>query len=93
MPGDFSKSHAAFSATEMETATLFVDFIQGLSSKDSNNRDSILGDGIIAVIPSENSDKTYMARMLLDLKKIKVTETESLYDLLKEGNLSRIEEF
>lgn len=78
---DRSKSSTEFSNSEMEFATVFVDFIQSLMDAPVNRKSS-LQKGISAFIPSENSDKTYIGRMLIDLSKLKIGE-ESIYDLLR----------
>jgi hypothetical protein len=49
---------------------------------DPINNKSTLQKGLAAFIPSENSDKTYIGRMLIDLAKLKVGE-ESIYDILR----------
>lgn len=79
---DNSKSLTEFSAKEMEESAIFIDFLQSVMPEKS--RTSPIKDGIAAFLPSENSDKTYIGRMMVDLKKIKVGE-QSLYDLLKTG--------
>ena len=78
---DSSKSSTEFSNAEMEYATVFVDFIQSLLTEPINGK-STLQKGLAAFIPSENSDKTYIGRMLIDLAKLKVDE-ESIYDILR----------
>ena len=78
---DSSKSSTEFSNAEMEYATVFVDFIQSLLTEPINNK-STLQKGLTAFIPSENSDKTYIGRMLIDLAKLKIGE-ESIYDILR----------
>ena len=78
---DSSKSSTEFSNAEMEYATVFVDFIQSLLTDPINGK-STLQKGLAAFIPSENSDKTYIGRMLIDLAKLKVGE-ESIYDILR----------
>lgn len=78
---DSSKSSTEFSNAEMEYATVFVDFIQSLLTEPVNGK-STLQKGLAAFIPSENSDKTYIGRMLIDLAKLKIGE-ESIYDILR----------
>ena len=78
---DSSKSSTEFSNAEMEYATVFVDFIQSLLTDPVNGK-STLQKGLAAFIPSENSDKTYIGRMLIDLAKLKIGE-ESIYDILR----------
>ena len=78
---DSSKSSTEFSNAEMEYATVFVDFIQGLLTEPINGK-STLQKGLAAFIPSENSDKTYIGRMLIDLSKLQING-ESIYDILR----------
>lgn len=79
---DSSKSLTEFSPREMEESAIFIDFLQSLLPEKS--RTSPIKDGITAFLPSENSDKTYIGRMMIDLKKINLGD-QSLYDLLKTG--------
>jgi hypothetical protein len=67
---DQSKSLTAFSAREMEESAIVIDFIQSLLPEKS--RTSAINDGIAAFLPSENADKTYIGRLLVNLKRIKV---------------------
>lgn len=90
-----AKSHTEFSAEEMESATVFIDFLQGLlPSKKAST--SPLGNGLVCFYPSENSDKTYVGRMVIDLNKIIVTLNDGtqtdLYHLIQ-SDPSRISEF
>ena len=78
---DSSKSSTEFSNAEMEYATVFIDFIQSLLTDPINGK-STLQKGLAAFIPSENSDKTYIGRMLIDLAKLQVNG-ESIYDILR----------
>ena len=86
---DSSKSSTEFSNAEMEYATVFVDFIQSLLTDPINGK-STLQKGLAAFIPSENSDKTYIGRMLIDLSKLQING-ESIYDILRK-NPRRIDE-
>jgi hypothetical protein len=86
---DSSKSSTEFSNSEMEYGTIFVDFIQSLLTKPVNDK-TPLQKGLCSFIPSENSDKTYIGRMLIDLAKLKFGE-ESVYDILRK-NPTRIAE-
>jgi len=56
----------------MVQATAFTDFVLGLLSPDTSK--SPLGNGLVTFYPSENSDKTYVGRMLIDLKNLKIGE-------------------
>ena len=86
---DASKSSTEFSNAEMEFATVFVDFLQSLLDTPINGK-TTLQKGLTSFIPSENSDKTYIGRMLIDLSKLKVGD-ESVYDILRKDP-RRIEE-
>lgn len=86
---DSSKSSTEFSNSEMEYGTMFVDFMQSLLTKPVNDK-TPLQKGLCSFIPSENSDKTYIGRMLIDLAKLKFGE-ESVYDILRK-NPTRIAE-
>lgn len=78
---DQSKSSTEFSNAEMEFATVFIDFLQSLLDTPINGK-TTLQKGLTSFIPSENSDKTYIGRMLIDLSKLKVGD-ESVYDILR----------
>lgn len=91
---DFTKSHIEFSASEMEQSLVFVDFVQGLLHN-KKVKSSPIGDGVIAIYPSENSDKTYIGRMLVDLNNIKVYNSDqeaSLYESILAGRTMDIED-
>jgi hypothetical protein len=47
---------------------VFVDFLSGIVNEKSTK--TPLTDGIVGFYPSENSDKTYVGRLLIDLKHI-----------------------
>ena len=79
---DTSKPLTEFSAREMEEGAIFIDFLQSLMPEKS--RTSPIKEGIAAFLPSENSDKTYIGRMMINLKKIQIGD-QSLYDILKTG--------
>ena len=87
--GNGSKSHTKFSSKEIENALIFVDFLQGITTVGSTK--SPYTDGIVGFYPSENSDKTFIGRLLIDLKNVKIRES-NLYDLIKD-NPSNIKEF
>lgn len=87
--GNGSKSHTKFSSKEIENALIFVDFLQGITTVGSTK--SPYTDGIVGFYPSENSDKTFIGRLLIDLKNVKIGES-NLYDLIKD-NPSNIKEF
>ena len=87
--GNGSKSHTKFSSKEIENALIFVDFLQGITTVGSTK--SPYTDGIVGFYPSENSDKTFIGRLLIDLKNVKIGES-NLYDLIKDKP-SNIKEF
>lgn len=81
-----SKSHTQFTGKEMITALVFTDFVQGMLSK-KKTLNSALGEGLVSFLPSENSDKTYIGRMLIDLNQVKIPYNDqevSIYKLLQE---------
>jgi hypothetical protein len=63
-----TKAHTEFSAREMESALVFIDYVHGLSNQGDTK--TIYTDGLVGFYPSENSDKTYVGRLLIDLKNI-----------------------
>lgn len=80
-----SKQQTKFSVGEMVQATAFTDFVLGLLSPDTNK--SPLGNGLVTFYPSENSDKTYVGRMLIDLKNLKIGE-QTLYSLVLQNKVN-----
>lgn len=79
-----SKALTEFSAKEMLESSIFIDFVHSLF--DSKSRTSPVGNGIIPFLPSENSDKTYIGRMLINTNNIQIGES-SLFDLLKKKEI------
>jgi hypothetical protein len=73
----------------MENSLIFIDFVSGLTSTETTK--TPLSNGVVAFYPSENSDKTFIGRLLIDLKNVKIGES-NLYDLIKD-NPSNIKEF
>lgn len=61
-----SKSHLEMNPKEMEVAGFMYDFIGGLIPQENG---SPIGSGIVSIIPSVNSDKGTIGRLLLDLNK------------------------
>lgn len=82
-----SKNHVAFSNKEMENSLVFIDFVSGLTSTESTK--TPLSNGIVAFYPSENSDKTFAGRIMIDLNAVKI-DGRTLFELIKE-NPSNIE--
>lgn len=82
---DTSKTLTAFSPKEFAESAIMIDFLQAIvTSESDSSRTQTNKNGIAAFLPSENSDKSYIGRMLIDLKKIDING-QSLYDLLKTG--------
>lgn len=83
-----SKPHTKFSNKELENSLVFIDFVSGLVNIHSTK--TPYTDGVVGFYSSENSDKTYAGRMLVDLQAIKVGES-TLYNLLRENpeNISK----
>ena len=59
-----SKDHTDFNVNEFATSMFMHDFIGGLMSTSSYN--SLIGNGIIGFLPSVNSDKNTIGRILID---------------------------
>lgn len=80
-----SKSHTKFSLSEMFYSQFVVDYIQGLNVN-TDVKDKVVGDGIIGILPSENSDKPNIGRLLVDLNTQVVVngQTKRLRDLTVE---------
>lgn len=64
--GQDTKAHTEFTLNEFAYSTLVLDFMNGLLDTKLNNR-HIYGQGVVAFIPSVNSDKNTIGRMLVDL--------------------------
>lgn len=63
-----SKSHTNFSVSEFAYAHTVVDYISGLLKPKYTT--SPIGNGVVALIPSVNSDKSTISRILIDLNQI-----------------------
>jgi len=61
-----SKAHTEMNPQEMEQAGFLYDFIAGLIAPQNG---SPIGNGTVSIIPSVNSDKGTIGRLLLDLTK------------------------
>ena len=59
-----SKDHTDFNVNEFATSMFMHDFIGGLMSTSSYN--SLIGNGIMGFLPSVNSDKNTIGRILID---------------------------
>ena len=64
-----SKSHTEFNAQEMENAEIFYDFLKGLQDSDKTSISDVVGNGNIAFLPSDNSDKSNIGRIVVNLDK------------------------
>ena len=78
-----SKNHVQFSNKEMENTLVFIDFLHGLINTETENTKTPLTNGVVGFYPSENSDKTFVGRLLIDLKAVQIGDT-NLYNLIKE---------
>lgn len=76
-----SKSHISFSNKEMENSLIFIDFVSGLTNVESTK--TPLSGGIVAFYPSENSDKTFAGRLMIDLNAVKINGTD-LFTLIRQ---------
>lgn len=68
-----------FSPAEMETSCLIYDYLKGLDN--NKNTKSPVGNGKVAFLSTDNSDKPNIPRIIVDLNNI-TTSNGSLYDLL-----------
>lgn len=64
-----SKSHTEFNAQEMETAEVLYDFLKGLKDSDRTSISDVVGNGNVAFLPSDNSDKSNIGRIVVNLDK------------------------
>ena len=64
-----NKEYIDFNVSEFTTSVFLHDFIGGLCSIDEQTR-HVVGNGIIGLIPSVNSDKSTIGRILIDLNEI-----------------------
>lgn len=73
-----SKSHTEFTAKEMESAEIFYDFLKGLQDSDKISISDVVGNGNVAFLPSDNSDKSNIGRIIVNINK---TFEQDLKDL------------
>ena len=85
---DTSINHLQFNPGEVEEAEILYDFLNGL--KPAINSKSPVGDGVVAFLPSDNSDKSYIGRITIDLAAtpinnlgIDVGNNTTLFDIIK----------
>lgn len=87
-----STPHTEFNASEIEQSQLFYDFLLGLQPP-LNSRTPI-GRGKIGILPSVNSDKSNIGRIIIDLNRIPINGTingvvyngKSLFECLVDNN-------
>lgn len=60
---DNVKSQTDFTVSEFTYSSFILDYIGGKCSTEDRH---VVGNGIVAIVPSENSDKTTIARLLID---------------------------
>lgn len=82
-----STAHTEFSPAETEESEITYDFLQGLATQNNANRP--VGNGTVAFLPTDNSDKSYIGRIAINLNNVNahvyINGTEydrSLYDLI-----------
>ena len=86
-----SKSHMDFNAAEMSTTAFLYDYEMGLYENTGRKANySLTGAGNIAIVPSVNSDKSNIGRLLIDTNQIKDKNGVSLYEHIKENNVNSI---
>lgn len=73
-----SKSHTEFTAKEMESAEIFYDFLNGIKNYDKNVSTNVVGNGDVAFLPSDNSDKSNIGRIIVNINR---TFEQDLKDL------------
>jgi len=73
-----------FSPAEMEASCLIYDYLKGLDN--NKNTKSPVGNGKVAFLSTDNSDKPNIPRIIVDLNNI-TTSNGSLYDLLTSNTL------
>ena len=64
-----SKSHTEFTAKEMESAEIFYDFLKVLQNSDKTSISDVVGNGNVAFLPSDNSDKSNIGRIIVNINK------------------------
>lgn len=64
---DVTKDHTEFNVAEYATASLLYDYIGGLMP---SKKQGIVGNGLIGIIPSVNSDKSTIGRIIIDTNQV-----------------------
>lgn len=62
-----NKPHTQFTVAESVQGNFLYDFVGGFISVDNTSGKKIIGNGVIGLLPSVNSDKNTIGRMLIDL--------------------------
>ena len=62
-----NKPHTQFTVAESIQGNFLYDFVGGFISVDNTSGKKIIGNGVIGLLPSVNSDKNTIGRMLIDL--------------------------
>lgn len=79
-----NKQHTQFTVAESIQGNFLYDFVGGFISVDNTSGKKVIGNGVIGLLPSVNSDKNTIGRMLLDLSaECKVEGIPSLTQLGK----------
>lgn len=79
-----NKQHTQFTVAESIQGNFLYDFVGGFISVDNTSGKKVIGNGTIGLLPSVNSDKNTIGRMILDLsQECKVEGIPSLTQLGK----------
>lgn len=62
-----NKPHTKFTVAESIQGNFLYDFVAGFMKVDNTSGKKIIGNGIVGLLPSVNSDKNTIGRMILDL--------------------------
>lgn len=62
-----NKPHTKFTVAESIQGNFLYDFVAGFMEVDNTSGKKIIGNGIVGLLPSVNSDKNTIGRMILDL--------------------------
>ena len=56
----------------MESAEIFYDFLKGLQDSDKTSISDVVGNGNVAFLPSDNSDKSNIGRIIVNINKCEI---------------------
>lgn len=88
---DTSINHLQFNPGEVEEAEILYDFLNGLKPAISSK--SPVGDGVVAFLPSDNSDKSYIGRITIDLNAKLINDNgDTLFNILKRTNYKKLDD-